>query len=156
MKTVSKPYSKINADVFWERVDIKGQGDCWEWTAWRTKGGYGRFGRDRFLAHRASYYLTFGEIPDGLFVCHTCDNRGCVNPRHLFLGTARDNMEDRDKKDRGSPQERNGRAKITSSQVEEIRSLYRNGAGSMRALARKFLVCPAQIYRIIRRKEWAS
>lgn len=75
---------------------------CWEWTAVLNEWGYGQFKYERKmqLAHRVSYVLHKGEIPDGLLVCHECDNPKCVNPDHLFLGTSSDNARDRNKKNR--------------------------------------------------------
>ena len=82
---------------FWPKVDKAGPDDCWEWNASRQgTGAYGRIGVNGKveLAHRISYELMHGPIPDGLFVMHRCDNPPCVNPAHLSLGTRRDNMED--------------------------------------------------------------
>ena len=70
--------------------------ECWLWTGYTSANGYGRsnFQNKKQLTHRISWKVHRGEIPDGMFVCHSCDVRSCVKPGHLFLGTHRDNMED--------------------------------------------------------------
>ncbi|MGJ0510229.1 MAG: HNH endonuclease signature motif containing protein [Methylocystis sp.] len=90
---------------FWEKV-IRGDG-CWEWTAAKSVRGYGTFGLRKgkmVPAHRMSWELTYGKIPDGLIVCHHCDNPECVRPDHLFLGTYSDNTQDMIRKGRGGIQ----------------------------------------------------
>ena len=79
---------------FWAKIDKSG--DCWEWTGYRDRLGYGRLRVDGslMLAHRVAWELEHGYISEGLNVCHHCDNPPCVRPNHLFLGTQRDNIKD--------------------------------------------------------------
>lgn len=103
--------NKINWEArFWKWVDIKLPEECWNWKL-AKEGEYGGFSIRRkstgvfrsIRSHRASWILHFGFIPEGLSVLHTCDNKRCVNPNHLFLGTQADNVEDMMKKGRHNP-----------------------------------------------------
>ena len=81
---------------FWPNVEVKATDECWRWKGSIKTNGYGQiWWRDTSMTtHRVAWILQFGEIPDGLDVCHTCDNTWCVNPHHLWLGTAHDNLMD--------------------------------------------------------------
>lgn len=122
---------------------------CWEWTASRDTGGYGAFGIDGKLkrAHRVAFELTKGAIPDGFCVLHRCDNPGCVNPAHLWVGTVADNMADKAAKGRIS-------AKLTESGVVAIRRAYERGGVSQQQLAQEYSVTQTLISHIVNRTIW--
>ena len=123
---------------------------CWEWPTGPRRGGYAEVlvrGKKRRL-HRVSYEEFKGPIPKGKRICHHCDNPRCVNPGHLYIGTAADNAND--VKERGNPRS----YKLKKEDVEEIKRLYQAGADSMNALARKFKVTAGLICRIIHGKTW--
>ena len=141
---------------FWPKVDRSaGPEACWPWTGTQNASlGYGQIGRGGMgagmaYAHRVSYELANGAIPDGMCVLHRCDNPPCVNPAHLYLGTIADNNRDAKAKGRTALGERNGQAKLTDEQVREIRRIHGSGGVTQRSLARKFGVQFMQISRIV-------
>ena len=94
---------------FWLKIPSRPILPCWRWSSYKDKDGYGKIVRDGGAngdvgAHRVSWEIHFGDIPEGLYVCHKCDNPECCNPTHLFLGTALDNSRDRERKGRGRNQ----------------------------------------------------
>lgn len=132
------------AERFWEKVS-RGDG-CWLWTGFRNPDGYGHLhtkGQGIIRAHRLSWELHEGPIPPGMKVLHRCDNRACVRPDHLFLGTQVENIRDMDRKGR------RGNAKLSDAQVAEIRR--RRSAGERATeVARAFAISTVTVYDIAR------
>lgn len=129
--------------------------NCWLWNGDITVGGYGRFWYEgnSVRAHRVSYLLFIGTIPDNLSVLHKCDNPKCVNPEHLFLGTPTQNMEDRDSKNRQAKGENVGVAKLTYRKVKQIRTLLDMGSKSSE-IAIRFSIAVSTVNRIKKRVSW--
>lgn len=107
-----------------ERLTYRIVGECWEFDRTRDSLGYGVLGYrgEPKKSHRAAYEVWVGPIPEGLCVCHRCDNPPCINPAHLFLGTRADNNKDRTAKGRAARGMRNSQCKLTESEVRAIRS----------------------------------
>lgn len=154
------------ADRFWLKVDVREPNECWEWQAGRghygkAKLNYGAFAFFRGLsttAHRAAYLITHGEVPDGIFVCHDCDNPPCCNPNHLFLGTGKDNAADRDQKGRyvlgDRPKgTRNHNAKLDDSLVAEAR-LRVAGGESLKPIAKEYGVSSEALAQAVKGHTW--
>lgn len=145
---------------FWAKVDKRGPDECWEWVGANT-GGKSRYGILRvnnrgFLAHRLSYSLKHGNIPDGLCVLHRCDNPSCVNPGHLFLGTYLENNRDKARKGRANPPygTREPNHKLTAADVIRIRKRYAAGDTRQRDIAAQYGVSQRLISLIVRREAW--
>lgn len=176
-------YTPEEIDKFWSRVDRSGGPDaCWPWTGGRYSTGYGRMsmGRKKTGAHRLAWAIANGPIPDGLVICHTCDNPPCCNPAHLWAGTNQDNTADRVAKGRSAHGEKawaknpvrgddhwtrreperacrgalNGKALITEDDVRAIRA--RHAAGErLQAIADDYRLTKQAIWLIVKRKNWA-
>jgi len=132
----------------WMHVDKSG--DCWEWNGASSPAGYGqiRLGDKSLSVTRLSYEIAFGAIPDGMFVCHHCDNPPCVRPSHLFLGTQADNMKDKANKGRASGQ------KLTAADVRQIRHLVVASDLSWGEIAERFGISSGYVYDVWIRKSW--
>lgn len=143
---------------------IKHSSGCWLWSRAKFGGGYGWFfiskkGGKRLsdYAHRASWKVHFGDIPDGMQVLHRCDVRSCVNPDHLFLGTNLDNIKDRLSKDRpktGTPGSKHARAKLTEEDITKIRSSYSREYGKLKKLAGEYGVSVHTMCSAIKGRTW--
>jgi len=152
LRTTPRPVE----ESFWEKVEIGSASDCWEWLASTHKDGYGRFRNG--LAHRVSWKLSKGEIPQGMYVCHRCDNPLCCNPSHLFLGTQADNMSDMVNKGRCHDHhgENNPKSKLTEKDVFEIHRMKNSGLFSNKQIASSFGVTPTTISYALSGKTWIS
>lgn len=144
-------------DAFFAKTK-QAENGCLLWTG--AIGSHKRYGILGFagrswLAHRAAWFLSTGEDPGDSMVCHRCDNGLCVNFAHLFLGTQEDNVHDMEQKGRGRHPsgEKHGRAKLTQSDVDEIRRLHGEGK-AIRAIARIYPVDRVNIARIVHGKGW--
>jgi lysozyme family protein len=148
---------KTLMERFMDKVSPEPNSGCWLWTGYIEPGGYGMLwmpGNRSQNAHRVSWNLHYGEIPAGTFVCHKCDTRNCVNPKHLFLCNAAENAADMKAKGRSRCGERNTSAKLTAAEVRQIRALIDEGSLTIGAIAERFKVSRALVYAIRQKKVW--
>lgn len=136
---------------FWSKVNKKLKSKCWVWTG-ACSNGYGFFGIKgiSYKAHRVAYEMKHGPIPKGKLICHHCDNRPCVRPSHLFIGTQKDNIKDAIQKGRMGKGEANGNSKLTEKQVKQIRADIR----SERKIASEYNVSKSAVHHIKSRDNW--
>jgi hypothetical protein len=142
-------------DRFKEKYEVVTETGCWIWTAACNRHGYGLMGprcKNGMSAHRASWTIHKGPIPEGLCVLHHCDTPSCVNPHHLFIGTFSDNMQDMLKKGRRtSPSgENNHKTRITSQQAIDIK----HSALKPKELGKKYNIATNTVYGIRSGKTW--
>ncbi len=143
---------------FWNNVNIKEKDDCWEWMGYLDHNGYGSISINNYpnRTHRYAWEIVHGCIPEGLCICHKCDNPKCCNPEHLFMGTVYDNTHDMIKKGRKVVLrgESNWFSKLTEKDVLEIRKLYSTGKYNQHKLGKMFNVTNSNIECIVNRKSW--
>ena len=141
---------------FHEKWSVAENG-CWEWTGAVAGRGYGEMKipgtRKQVYAHRLSYMIHHGEIPEGMFVCHACDNVKCVKPSHLFLGTNSDNHLDMKSKGRHLNGAKNVQSKLTDEKVRQMHSLSRQGL-SQGKIAASFGVTQGTVWKILHGERW--
>ncbi len=135
-------------DNFWNKVDIAGEDECWNWIGYTQETGFGYYGitidkkRKWLRANRLAYFLHHGEIDPDLFVMTTCGNRKCMNPKHLYLGTP---------KEARNKAKINYKYKIDDQGIIAIRDLWAQGTKAT-ALAERFGVSSSYIYSIVKNK----
>jgi hypothetical protein len=136
---------------FWSNTDVKD--GCWEWLGGKATNGYGMMwdGEKKLYSHRVSFELFNGEIKEKC-ICHTCDNRGCVNPKHLWQGSYKDNINDAVIKGRMRQGLKVG--KFTGEQIKQIRQKYKPRKNSLGKVAKEYGVSRACIYFIVTKQHY--
>lgn len=150
-----KSRTRAAADRFWRFVQKTDT--CWIWAGFVSPHGYGSFNGGRsnhhVRAHRFAYALIHGPIQVGLRVCHSCDNKKCVRPDHLFLGTDKENMQDASTKGRMARGEKHWNTRLVADEVRAIRRA-REEHVPIRRLAAQYKTTPTTIIRIAKRQTW--
>lgn len=168
LKETHKFFEQMRQAYFWSKVSVGKPTRCWEWKSTLSGRGYGNFtiNNKPVLAHRFAYELCYGAIEPGMQICHRCDNPKCVNPRHLFQGTPKENTQDCISKGRKTtcPGEKNGMfgkigerspsAKLTNEKVLEIRRIYAAKELFQTEIAAKFGITQGLVSAVIRRAVW--
>lgn len=139
---------------FFEKV--KKTDNCWEWIPPKNQDGYGNFrvNKKNYRAHRYSYLLHYGVFDLSLKVCHRCDNPGCVNPSHLFLGTVQDNSTDMVMKNRQAVGENASRVTLTEEKVRDIVNKFNAGVMDVNVASKKYNITTSHVYRLVKKQQW--
>jgi hypothetical protein len=156
-----RPYkviAPIPPERFWSKVLQPDTDSCWPWIGARFANGYGRVRTSRsttVTAHRLAFTLTYGQIPDGLVICHKCDNPPCCNPSHLFAGTHLDNVHDCIQKGRRArlEGEQHPMARLTEETARSVRVRYQSGEPS-KVIASDVGVTPQMVWAIATGRSW--
>lgn len=160
-RKIHRGYGKPPEKRFWRYLSKGDPEHCWEWSGARHYKGYGEFtlvttrpGFRKIKAHRFSWLLHNGDIPEGSYVCHKCDNPPCCNPNHLFLGTPKENRADSNFKGRHAHGRKTWTAKLDETKVSEIRSLVKSGATKL-SVASLYGVSGRSITAVCRYETWS-
>lgn len=145
---------------FFSKVDIRGENECWIWLGFIQVNGYGQvsYKGKPSKTHRISWLVHNGEIPEGMHVLHRCDNKKCINPKCLWLGTQQENVEDMLNKNRGyvPKGDKHGRSKLVLKEVIEIKEKYNTGKYTYNNLSKEYNVSAVQIFRIVKNEQWKT
>ena len=148
----------IGFDLEVSKIDKSNPDACWVWTANTIKDGYGhvRENGKMKLAHQIAWERVYGEIPENIKVCHSCDNPPCVNPKHLFLGTQKQNMEDMSRKGRHHDVAgyKHSRRKLSGDDIIAIRSIARGNNVFKKEIGQIFGISITHVTRIVNRESW--
>lgn len=143
---------------FWNKVEVSGEEECWNWIGSVNHKGYGSFSvKSSFptkIAHRIAYLLHYGRIDLSLFVCHSCDNPSCCNPNHLWQGTAKENSSDMKRKGRSPRGVKQGHSMLSETDVLAIRAMYNTGRFEQKNIAEKFKTSKGNIHHICANNTW--
>ena len=151
--------------LFVSHVDVKGADECWNWLGYKVGNGYGRFTlpdvekpKRVVAAHRLAWTIANGDIPNGLYVCHACDNRACCNPAHLWLGTHQENIADMMKKGRAYDRrgEKHPRTQLSNADVKTIRHLYFAERRTQKELGKFFGIHRSSVSNIVTGYSWGK
>lgn len=145
---------RLNTEIRFKSRIKKNINGCWIWSGCKYVSGHGalKVNNRKIRAHRFSYELFVGKIPEGMMVCHKCDNPPCVNPKHLFLGTQKDNIHDAIKKGRFGGEHHH--SVLKEKDILNIRRLYDSGSYKKVDIAKIFNISQPHIGRIIKREAW--
>lgn len=160
-KLFSVNLTEAQKKLFWDKVDVREEDDCWNWLHAKSSKGYGQIKIHyvQYVATRVCYFMHHEAFDDRLLICHHCDNPSCVNPKHLWLGDAKQNAEDRDSKGRYvigdlPVGEDHFSAKLTDEKVLQIRCLYEIGGYSHRELGNMFGVAKETVSALLQGRTW--
>lgn len=148
----------VDVERFWAKASVGDPERCWNWNAGRTSAGYGGFyvGGRTLSAHRISYELTYGPIPEGLLIRHDCDNPPCVNPHHLRTGTVRDNSMDSSIRGRNYRGTRHHFSKMTPETVRQCREEHVRDHVSSNELADRYGITDVAMLNVLHGRVWKS